>query len=658
MKKFLSVVLSVMMIILAVVPAFAASDDALQLAKDGQTDYVIVIGENATTVEITAANELASYLFNISNATFTVVRDSAQEKETEIIVGITNRDSLITINRDEMGDDGVFIQTKGNRLFLTGGAKRGALYSVYTFLEDYLGCRWFTKVNPLTPDNDECTYIPEINDLTIEPISYSFVPPFKLRQTYWMFSTMYADYSAIHKLHGVMAGIPENLGGITTEDVVNSVHTLQWMITTDLFAEHPEYFGMDENGNRTTNRQPCLSNPDVLNIVIDAAKTHFSQYASIYSVSQNDGMEFCRCPECVAFNDTHGGVDSASMLNFVNKVAAEVRKEYPEAKIETLAYQRSETPPTGLTVEENVVIRVCPINTCVLHSLDDASCPANEKFDKVLTGWSAMTDSIYVWDYSTNFQYIYAFYPNITAIQGRYQYFRDRNVIAIFDNGCGDNVVPGELHELRTYLICKLLWNPDTDVDMHIREFCNSYYGEAASEVIEFIYYFEDAVKGYNATAVKTSHMTCQDGGESLERNSSLNEMNVAKLDKIVEKAKNKNLTEDQARRVQGFEISWRFYKNATWAGEFNWFNFRNDPQEASRELYYDMKDYGIVYLSENWGGYFREEEPNFLVRPTFWYHNDADLPVMTKVEAAVYPVINKILRFFFALPNLLLDKI
>ena len=491
MKKIIVIILSVIITVFTTMPALAASDNSLHLTIDGATDYVIVISENASTVEMTAANELASYLLKITDVTFDIVRDSRSAIETEIVVGVTNRDSEITINRDNLGDDGVVIQTKGKKLFLTGGIRRGALYAVYTFLEDYLGCRWFTKVNPLTPDVDECSYIPTVNNLSVDTIDYSFVPPFKLRQTYWMFSTMYADYSAIHKLHGVMAGIPDNLGGITVEDVVNSVHTLQWIITADLFAEHPEYFGMDESGNRTTNRQPCLSNEEVFDLTVAAAKAHFAQYDSIYSVSQNDGMDFCRCAECVAFNDAHGGVDSASMLNFVNRVAAEVKKDYPNAKIETLAYQRSETPPSGLTVEENVIIRVCPISTCVLHDLDDDSCPANVEFDNILSGWSALTDSIYVWDYSTNFQYIYAFYPNITAIQGRYQYFRDRDVVAIFDNGCGDHVVPGELHELRTYLICKLLWNPDTDVDRHIREFCDAYYGAAADDVIEFIYYFE-----------------------------------------------------------------------------------------------------------------------------------------------------------------------
>lgn len=653
MKKTISVLLSFIMIFTVVLPVFAV-ENGIVLASDGNTRYQIVISENASATEQSAADILSEYLNDITGASFPVISDGVSESDYEIVVGITNREKDTVIDRTEMGDDGVIIFTDGNKLFLTGGEKRGALYSVYTFLEEFLGCRWFTKSIPLTPEVKDCVIIPEVTQLCIDEIDYSYVPPFKLRQTYWMFSTMHTDFSVSHKLHGMMAGIPESLGGVTESDCINSVHTMHTIITADMFSTNPEYFGMDENGVRQPNRQPCFSNEDVLALTVSAAKAHFAKASSIFSVSQNDNQDFCRCPDCVSFNDAHGNTDSATLVRFVNKVAVEVRKEYPEAKIETLAYQNSKLPPVDMTIEENVVIRLCPIQTCVLHDLDDPTCPKNAEFDKSLSGWAALTDSIYVWDYSTNFQYIYAFFPNITTLQGRYQYFRDKNVIAVFDHGCGENIIPAELHELRTYLVCKLLWNPDTDIERHIKEFCDAYYGAASEDIIDFIYYFEDAVKGYKASAFSNCHMTCYDGGESLERNSSLTEIDVAVLDRFVENAKKKELTSDNIKHLEGFELSWRFFKNATWAGEFNWFNFRNNPEEESRRLYEDMKAYGVLYLAEAWGLMFREEDPNFLVYPTFWYHADSELPMTVKIQSVIFPVINKILRILFAVPNFL----
>ena len=658
MKRKLSLFTALILVLTLILPFAPAADvsaePGLVLASCGNTEYKVVIGENASPVEVSAADILVSYLERITSAEFPVIRDSEQESAKEIAVGVTNREAASPVDREGMGDDGVRIFTSGEKLFLTGGEKRGALYAVYTFLEEYLGCRWFTKSIPLTPDMDDLTVVPEAETLSIGGIDYKYVPPFVLRQTYWMFSTMYADYSSIHRLHGMMAGIPEELGGNNPENSVNAVHTMQWIITADMFAEHPEYFGCDDSGARTVNRQPCFSNEDVFRITLEAAKNHCATQKSIFSVSQNDGMDFCRCPECTAFNAAHGGVDSASMLNFANRIAAEVRKDYPDARIETLAYQATETPPAGLTVEDNLIIRVCPINTCVLHDLDDKSCPANAKFDKNLSGWSALTDRIYVWDYSTNFQYIYALYPNINSIGKRYQYFRDRNAIAIFDNGCGENVVPGELHELRTYLVCKLLWDPDTDVQKHIREFCDAYYGEAASDVIDFINYFEKAVKGFNLLNFKTCHMTCQDGGESLENNSSLTEIDVLKLDSILKKAASRDLTGQQAKRLYGLELSWRFYKNATWAGEFNWFVPGTDPAGEAEKLYGDMKEYGVSHLAEGGALPLDQAEPNFLVRPTFWFKAEDDLPSSVRIQSVLYPIMNKILRILFPIATLI----
>ena len=116
------------------------------------------------------------------------------------------------------------------------------------------------------------------------------------------------------------------------------------------------------------------------------------------------------------------------------------------------------------------------------------------------------------------------------------------------------------------------------------------------------------------------------------------------------------NLTDDNKKHLEGFELSWRFFKNATWAGEFNWFMFWNDPEAESRQLYEDMKAYGVQYLAEAWNLYFREEDPNFLVYPTFWYHSENDLPMTVKIQATLFPIINKALHVLFAIPRFFMD--
>ena len=645
LKKMTCLLLACLLLFLLTAPAFGA-EKTLTLASGGATDYRIVVAAGAAPAEQTAADTLADYLRRITGASFPVVTDAAPAAGKELIVGVTNRETAF--DRSGWDDDAVRLLTRGDALFLTGGSPRGALYAVYTFLEDWLGCRWFTH---------ELTVVPEQETLTVPAVDYFYEPPFRLRQTYWMFSTMYPDFCAAHKLHGVMAGMPEELGGGRYELAVSGVHTLAQFVPQTLFAEHPEYFGCDENGARRPDRQPCLRNGDVFRLAVDWAKRYFAGDHVILSVSQNDNQEFCQCDECRAFNAAHGGADSAALLDFVNRVAAEVKKDCPDAQVETLAYQNSLTPPTGLAVADNVVIRLCPISTCVLHGLDDASCASNRRFNDALTGWAEMTDRVYIWDYSTDFQYFYALYPNVTALQGRYQYYRDRSVVSVFDHGCGDNVAPGEFHELRTYLVCKLLWDPDTDVERHIAEFCDAYYGAAGPDVAAFLKDYEKSVKGFNAKSAHTCHLDCFAGGESFAGNVSLTALDVKRLDGLMAQAQARALSEGEARRLEGLSLSWRFTKCAVRAGEFNWLSGFTDPEQAVDGLIADMKAYGIDSLSENGGLRLLDREANAKVLPKWWYEENAgEIPQTERAKAALLPILNRLLRVLFTIPRMLLQ--
>lgn len=645
MKRFFAKFLSLVMVFLLAAPAFASQ--MLTLASGGTTDYRIVVSQNAAPAERTAADTLADYLHRITGATFPVATDAEPAAAKELVVGATDREPAF--DRRGWDDDAVRLLTDGQKLFLTGGSPRGALYAVYTLLEDWLGCRWFTH---------DLTVVPEQAELTLPEIDYFYEPPFELRQTFWAFSTAYPDFCAAHKLHGVMAGMSEELGGGRYELAISGVHTLQQFVPQTLFAEHPAYFGCDDNGTRQPNRQPCLRNDDVFRLAVEWAKNYFAGEHVILSISQNDNQDFCQCEACKAFNAAHGNVDSAALLDFVNRVAAEVKRDYPDAQMETLAYQNSLNPPAGLTVADNVVIRLCPISTCVLHTLDDASCASNKWFRDALSGWSQMTDRIYIWDYSTDFQYYYALYPNLTALQGRYQYYRDHNVVSVFDHGLGEAIAPGEFHELRTYLVCKLLWDPDTDVERHMKEFCAAYYGDAGDDVLAFLKDYEKSAGGFNTKTARACHIDCFAGGESWASNISLSSLDVRRLDRCLEQAKSRTLSEDEACHVEGLSLSWRYTKCAVRAGEFNWFSGFTDPAVEVKTLTDDMRAYGIGCLAENGGLWLLDKDANAKVLPKWWYEEDENqIPQSEQFKAKILPFFNRVLRVLFTIPRMLMKN-
>jgi hypothetical protein len=50
--------------------------------------------------------------------------------------------------------------------------------------------------------------------------------------------------------------------------------------------------------------------------------------ATIFSVSQNDNVAYCRCEKCAAV-DAEEGSPAGLLLRFVNTIAAEAAKKHP-----------------------------------------------------------------------------------------------------------------------------------------------------------------------------------------------------------------------------------------------------------------------------------------------------------------------------------------
>lgn len=97
-------------------------------------EYVIVVSDTASQAEITAASLLQSTFEEINGTKIDIVADTAEKAEKEIALGKTDREYDDTVDYVALGDEGVCIKTVGDDIVITGGEKRGTLYSAYTFL--------------------------------------------------------------------------------------------------------------------------------------------------------------------------------------------------------------------------------------------------------------------------------------------------------------------------------------------------------------------------------------------------------------------------------------------------------------------------------------------------------------------------------------------
>ena len=344
--------------------------------------------------------------------------------------------------------DGVRVRLTESSLALEGGNGRGAIYAVYTFLERYAGMRFFMPGLETLGEGD-----------ILVDEGYDFTPVFEMRQSDWRCGNESLSWRLKNRIN--RGEIPAAQGGGITYG--GFVHTLGGLTDTPW------------------DRQPCLSDPENLKKAIAGVRAILRKdpAVSIISVSQNDNQNYCKCEMCAAV-DAEEGSHAGTLLRFVNAVAADIAEDYPDTVIDTLAYQYTRTAPKITKPLPNVCIRLCSIECCFSHPLDDGACPENTAFHRDIVAWSKLTDRIYIWDYVTDFCFYVPTFPNFGVLRENMRFFATHGVKGMYPEGNYNSPQSGEFGELRCYLLARLMWDPLMDAAeyyRHMDAFLAAYYG-------------------------------------------------------------------------------------------------------------------------------------------------------------------------------------
>lgn len=480
MDRYFLVVMVVVMIGLA-----SECVQALTLASGGKTSYSIVVPAKPVVTEQTAAKELQDHLKAITGADFPVVSETGIARNRKmILVGQCNltKKLLPKANWKSLGTDGTLIMTKGDTLILTGGRPRGVMYAVFTFLEDVLGVRWWSH-------NE--TYIPNKPHLAVANLNLKYFPKILCREAHLFESNRYGQFSGRNKLTGHFNPVPSEYGGHYS--ILGFCHTFYQLIPPEkYFAQHPEWFSL-LNGKRTTDRaQLCLTNEEMRKELVknclELIKTNPA--AGIISVTQNDWLGNCECPKCKAVEEAEGS-PSGLMIQFVNKVAADIEKEYPSFLVETLAYQYTRKAPKNIKPRNNVLIRLCSIECDYGLTMNDPD-PKSKAFKQDLTDWAAISKNMFIWTYIARFgNYLYP-NPCLPVYEPNIRLFEKNKAVGVFLQGDAYNEATCFVR-LRTWVIAHLLWNPALDQKTLVKEFMDGYYGKASPYLNKYLKLIEEA---------------------------------------------------------------------------------------------------------------------------------------------------------------------
>jgi len=230
--------------------------------------------------------------------------------------------------------------------------------------------------------------------------------------------------------------IPAEYGGKVS--IIHFVHSFYKIIPPEkYFDQHPEWFS-EIDGKRTHDHaQLCLTNDELCrevtkNVLETLRKDPDARFIDI---SQNDWHKNCTCVKCKALDEKEGS-PSGSLVHFLNKVAAEVEKEFPDVLVESLAYQYTRKPPEFVKPRNNVLIRLCTIECSYIQPLTGEQ---NRKFAKDMEGWSRIARHLFIWDYVTNYTDYIGPHPNLRVLAPNIRYFVDNGAVGLFEEGEGDD---------------------------------------------------------------------------------------------------------------------------------------------------------------------------------------------------------------------------
>ena len=582
-KKVIAVILVIVSVFSLGVCAYGAEDE-LVLVADGSANAYIIIPEKAESYEKYAAQTAQKYIAQMTGASLPIVSELADVAGNKIIVGETD---LKSFDFSDKKNGSYFIVSDDKSVSICGNGNAGTIYGVFRFLEEYCDLHFYTK--------DVITVAKNADFAVPTNIKIEYEPYFAARRLDTI-SAMNNDFQVANSLNNGVV-ISKEMGG-SIPYYGTFCHSLvnYYCKPADYFAEHPEYYAL-RDGKRVPD-QLCLTNEDVLKIVMDGVfgelKTQHDPTLDlqIISVTQNDNQNYCQCEKCAAL-DKENGSQAGTMITFVNKIADAVKEAgYDNVVIDTFAYQYTRKAPTKVVPHDNVLIRLCSIECCFGHKLEDKNCKENAAFINDLDDWAKICKRLYIWDYVNNYSETILPFANFGVLQANLQTFYEHNVVGVYEEGnYYQDSCDGEFADLRTYVLSQLMENPYADYDDIVNRFLEAFYGAGWENIREYI----DILTKHSVT--KTKHLYIrQQPRDALPK---MTAKEITRCDELWENAKAMAQNEDYLKRVERSELCWRHWKCSNYKKEFSIFRSPYKFMKVREDLYNDLVDMGFLRVGE-----------------------------------------------------------
>jgi hypothetical protein len=456
----------------------------LEIVSEGRTGHVIYHAPDAPSSVTAAAADLQQYIAGSTGARPEIVTDP---REPMICLGATDAAAKAGLPTEGLPLEGYRIATRGANVYILGsdtadgaltpggGTSAGTRNGVYAFLERFVGVRW------LMP-GEHGDYVPRSPNLTVPDTDLTDAPFFLNRRV---------PYTQESRPEVKQWWARQKLGWS-----LYLLHSHNWTaIPASEFDAHPDWFAQ-RGGVRvppTGRYKLCITNPGLIRAFADVAVRHFDEHptASCYSLSPADSAGWCECANCRALYETDPNGDlsiTPAVLTFYNAVAKLVAAKHPGKLLAGYVYAAYVFPPQKpMKLEPNVFLVWAPSFDYgfTLYRPD-----LQRQWEGLAAQWTQVTQNIAYYDLPNCVHNdLGAPNPPGLGILGfLYPRLKRSGMKGVYVYG---NPAWGHSGPMN-YLLAKLAWDPDADVEALFDEFCEKAYEAGAPEMERFFRLLDD----------------------------------------------------------------------------------------------------------------------------------------------------------------------
>jgi hypothetical protein len=537
-----------MVALLLTATAFASPGQAVTLVEKGQGRAVIILPEKASPAAQGAARVLRDHLRQMSGAELPIrtedqITGAASQDQAWVLVGEGKFTEKLGLGSKGLGPGGIVLSARGHVLALFGTDARtpsdphGTRYAVTTFLEDRLGVRylWPGELGKVVPRREtifvadfQHRFSPRLAQRRIRNMGYHN----RIQVGLDRLGFRKEDYEQLRvQAQRTQAESPDwfgwhRLGGSLN---LNGGHAFGHL-WAKYGKDHPDWFARQADGSRDQSRSPerarlCKSNPDLIAAIAREKIEELTHNPAMLGVAvgPNDGgrASFCNCPQCEALDSLKGGkvllwdfsrgsrrdFEHVSltdrMVYFWNAIAERVARVHPNRFLVVDAYSVYAAPPVERKLQPNLVVRFASLG----YQAEDYRQESLRDWQ----AWSKAAKRIY---FRPNLMllgrreglpllYVHKFGADFRRLAGQGMMGTD------FDACCHHWATQG----LNYYVVARLHWNPEQNVDTLVDDYCRAGFGPAARAVRR---YFDRLEALMNESASKKGKTTAAFGPEAI----------------------------------------------------------------------------------------------------------------------------------------------